>query len=61
MGNTLVKYDYIAPEEVFQKVLFSLGIRRSLEDTKKAFLNAEKEAEDNKLLSTFGKIKRDEY
>jgi len=61
MGNTLVKYDYGLPEEVFQRVLFSLGISRSLGDMKKAFLNAEKEAEDNKLLASMGKIKRDEF
>ena len=51
MGNTLVKYDYGLPEEVFQRVLFSLGISRSLDDMKKAFLKAEKEAEDINLLA----------
>jgi len=61
MGNTLVKYDYGLPEEVFRKVLFSLGISRSLDDMKKAFVNAEKEAEDNKLLESMGKIKRAEF
>jgi len=61
MGNTLVKYDYGLPEEVFQRVLFSLGISRSLDDMKKAFLNAEKEAEDINLLASMGKIKRDEF
>ena len=61
MGNTLVKYDYGLPEEVFQKVLMSLGISRSLDDMKKAFLNAEKEAEDISLLTSMGKIKRDEF
>jgi HAD superfamily hydrolase (TIGR01549 family) len=61
MGNTLVKYDYGSPEEVFQRVLFSLGISRSLDDMKKAFLNAEKEAEDINLLASMGKIKSDEF
>lgn len=61
MGNTLVKYDYGLPEEVFQRVLFSLGISRSLDDMKKAFLNAEKEAEDINLLASVGKIKRDDF
>ena len=37
MGNTLIKYDYGLPEEVFQRVLSSLGISRSLDDMKKAF------------------------
>jgi len=36
MGNTLIKYDYGSAEVVFQKVLFSLGISRSLEYMKKA-------------------------
>jgi len=61
MGNTLVKYDYGLPEEVFQRVLISLGISKSLDDMKKAFLNAEKEAEDINLLASMGKIKRDEF
>jgi len=61
MGNTLVKYDYGLPEEVFQRVLFSLGIPRSLDDLKKAFRNAEKEAEDIALLSSSGKIKCEDF
>jgi putative hydrolase of the HAD superfamily len=61
MGNTLVRYDYGLPEEVFQRVLISLGISRSLDDTEKAFLNAEKEAEDINLLASMGKMKRDEF
>ena len=61
MGNTLIKYDYGLPEEVFQRVLFSSGISRSLDDIKKAFLNAKKEAEDINLFSSFGKIKCEEY
>ncbi|MDH5733706.1 MAG: HAD family hydrolase [Candidatus Bathyarchaeota archaeon] len=61
MGNTLVKYDSGLPEEVFQRVLVSLGISRSLDDVKKAFLNAGKEAEDIDLLASMGKIKRDEF
>ena len=61
MGNTLVKYDYGLPEEVFQRVLISLGISRSIDDMKKAFLSAEKEAEDINLLASMGKIDRDEF
>ena len=61
MGNTLVKYDYGSPEEVFQKILFSLGISRSLDDMKKAFVNAEKEAEDTNLPSLSGKIKCEDF
>jgi 2-haloalkanoic acid dehalogenase type II len=61
MGNTLVKYDYGAPEEVFQRVLFSLGISRSLDNIKIAFVNAEKEAEETNLLSLSGKIKCEDF
>jgi putative hydrolase of the HAD superfamily len=61
IGNTLVKYDYGLPEEVFQRVLFSLGISRSLDDMKKAFRKAEKEAEDTNLPSSSGKIKCEEF
>lgn len=61
MGNTLVKYDVVFFEEVFQRILNSLGISRSLDDVKKAFLNAEKEAKKINLLSSFGKMKCEEY
>ena len=61
IGNTLVKYEYGLPEEVFQRVLFSLGISRSLDDTKKAFLSAEKEAEETDLPSLSGKIKCEDF
>ena len=62
MGNTLVSFgDFGSPEEVFQRVLISLGISRSLDDIKRAFLNAEKEAEDTNLFSSMGKIEREEY
>ena len=54
IGNTLVKGDFGSPEDVFQRVLMSLGISRSLDDMKKAFLNAEKEAKDLTLLSFYG-------
>jgi len=61
LGNTLVKYDYGLPEEVFQRVLFSLGISKSLDDVKKAFRNAEKDAEDINLYSSSGKIKCEDF
>ena len=61
LGNTLVKYDFGSPEEVFQRVLISMGISKSLDDMKKAFLNAEREAEDINLLSSLGKIKCEEF
>jgi HAD superfamily hydrolase (TIGR01549 family) len=61
MGNTLVKYNYNTPEEVFQKILFSLGISRSLDNIKKAFVKAEKEAKETNLLSLSGKIKCEDF
>ena len=61
MGDTLIKYDVDTFEEVFQRVLISLGISRSLDEIKIAFLNSEKEAKDINLLSSFGKIKCEEY
>jgi len=61
MGNTLVKYDYGLPEEIFQRVLVSLGISRPLQEIEIAFLNAEKEARDLDMRSSFGKINREEY
>jgi putative hydrolase of the HAD superfamily len=61
MGDTLVKYDVDTFEEVFQRVLISLGISRSLDEIKIAFLNSEKEAKDINLLSSFGKIRCEEY
>jgi hypothetical protein len=61
IGNTLVKYNYDDPEEVFRKVLFPLGISRSLNDIKKAFMNAEKEAEETNLRPLSGKIKCEDF
>ena len=61
LGNTLVRYDCGSPEEVFQRVLGSLGISRSLDDIKKAFKNAEVEAEKIDLLPSLGKIECEEF
>ncbi|MCW4055537.1 MAG: HAD family hydrolase [Candidatus Bathyarchaeota archaeon] len=61
MGNTLIKYDLGSPEEVFQRVLASLGVHRSLDELKKAFVSAEKEAKNLSLLSSFGKVECEEY
>jgi len=60
MGKTL-KYDYGSPDEVFQRILASLGISRPLQAIKNAFLNAEKEARNLDMRSSFGKIRREEY
>ncbi|MGD8545044.1 MAG: HAD family hydrolase [Candidatus Bathyarchaeota archaeon] len=61
LGGTLINFDVVHPGEIFQRFLISLGISRSLDETKMAFLNAEKEAKDIKLLSSFGKMDREEY
>ncbi len=61
VGDTLNKVDVTHPGEIFQRILISLGISKSLDEIKIAFSNAEKEAEDINLLTSFGKIKREEY
>jgi putative hydrolase of the HAD superfamily len=49
------------PGEILQRILASLGISRSLDEVKTAWLNAEKEAKDTNLLSLFGKLQPEEY
>jgi putative hydrolase of the HAD superfamily len=61
MGGTLITFDGVHPGEVFQRILISLGISSSLDEIKRAFLNAEKEAKELDLLSLIGKMKREEY
>lgn len=61
MGFTLTNHNFVHPWEVFQRILTSLGICKSLDDVKKAFLNAENEAKELNLFSSFGKMKREEY
>jgi HAD superfamily hydrolase (TIGR01662 family) len=61
MGATLVRDDVEFFEEVFHRILSSLNIPKSLDDVKKAFSSAKNEAEDLNLLSSFGKMKCEEY
>jgi 2-haloalkanoic acid dehalogenase type II len=61
MGNTLIEYDFESPEEVFHRILLSLGIHKSLDDIKEAFLSAKNEAREVGLLSSFGKMECEEY
>jgi len=61
LGGTLISFDVMHPGDIFQRFLISLGISRSLDEAKIAFLNAEKEAKDLNLLSSFGKMDREEY
>jgi putative hydrolase of the HAD superfamily len=61
MGNTLVKYDIDSPEEIFHRVLASMGIIKSVDEIKRAFLDAAKEAKDLNILSLFGKIRCEEH
>jgi 2-haloalkanoic acid dehalogenase type II len=61
MGYTLIKPNFEHPGEIFQKILNSLGIYKSLDNVKKAFLNAENEAKEVDLFSSFGKMEREEY
>ena len=61
MGFTLTKHDFKHPGEIFQRILTSLGIYKSVDDVKKAFLNAENEAKELDLFSSFGRMERVEY
>ncbi|UCD96938.1 MAG: HAD family hydrolase [Candidatus Bathyarchaeota archaeon] len=61
MGNTLVKYDVDIFEEVYDRILTSLGISRSIDEIKRAFEKTEEEAKKNGLLSSFGKIACEEF
>jgi len=61
MGNTLIKYDVETEAEVFRRVLFSLGISKSVIEIKMAIMNAKQEAKDLDLLSLFGKMRCEEY
>jgi len=61
MGYTLTKHEFAHPGEIFQRILASLGIDKSVEDVKKAFLNAENEAKEIDLFSSFGRMEREEY
>ena len=57
LGGTLLDFNWEHPAEIYQKILFSLGISRSFDEAKTAILNAEKEAEDlNLFSSSYGKI-----
>jgi len=61
MGYTLIKPNFEHPAEAFQRILASLGIDMALDETKKAFQNAENEAEELDLFSSFGNMEREEY
>lgn len=61
LGGTLLDFNWEHPAEIYQKALSSLGISKSFDEAKTAFLNAEKEAEELNLFSSFGKMDREEY
>jgi len=61
MGFTLTNPNFAHPGEILHRILTSLGICKSLDDVKEAFLNAENEAREINLLSSFGKMEREEY
>ena len=61
LGDTLIKSDVEFFEEVFQRILNSQGIPKSLGEVKKAFSAAEIEAKKMNLLSAFGTMQCDEY
>lgn len=61
LGGTLVEADAVHPGEIFRRILAYMGISKSLDETKNAVLNADKEAKDSNLVSLFGKIQCEEY
>jgi HAD superfamily hydrolase (TIGR01549 family) len=61
LGGTLVETDAEHPGEIFRRILVHVGISKSLDETKNAVLNADKEARDTDLVSLFGKIRCEEY
>ena len=42
LGGTLLDFNWEHPAEIYQKILFSLGISKSFDEAKTAFLKAEK-------------------
>jgi 2-haloalkanoic acid dehalogenase type II len=61
LGNTLIKYDVGSPNEIFRRVLASLGISRSIKDIENATFKAEQEAKHLNLLSSYGKMELQKY
>ncbi len=61
LGNTLIKYDVGSPEDVFRRVLASMGISRAVDEIKQALAITEKEAEKLGLLSAYGRMPCEEY
>ncbi len=61
LGGTLVEADAVHPGEIFRRILAYVGVSKSLDETKNAVLNADREAKDSNLVSLFGKIQCEEY
>jgi putative hydrolase of the HAD superfamily len=61
LGGTLLDSDIEHPGEILQRILASLGISKSLDEIKTAWLTAEREAKDTNLLSLFGKLQPEEF
>ena len=58
LGDTLLDFDFEHPAEIFQIIIASLGISRSLDEIKTVWLKAEKETN---LPSLFGKLPPEEW
>ena len=58
LGGTLLDFNFEHPAEIFQIILASLGISRSLDEIKTVWLKAEKETN---LPSLFGKLPPEEW
>ena len=58
LGDTLLDFDFEHPGEIFQIILTSLGISKSLDEIKTVWSKAEKETN---LPSLFGKLPSEEW
>jgi beta-phosphoglucomutase-like phosphatase (HAD superfamily) len=58
LEGTLLDFDFEHPAEIFQIILASLGISKSLDEIKTVWLKAEK---DTNLSSLFGKLPPEEW
>jgi putative hydrolase of the HAD superfamily len=61
LGNTLIVYDAGSSEEVFQRVLASMGISRTIDEIKRALATTEKKAEELSLRAAYGRMPCEEY
>jgi len=61
LGGTLIQFDVEGPEEVFHRILTSIGISRSLDEIKSAHSLTEIKASKSGLIELFGQIEPEDY